>query len=113
MIFLLLSLYLFHTCTAFDKRTSSAREIWRQMQATRYHRANPKLKINTDVSGTAAAPEVVFKLIDDTEVSVLIVSKCARCIVLARERKSGCMRCPLEVEFLFPSSLVSDTTQSH
>jgi hypothetical protein len=38
------------------------------MQATRYHRANPTLKINTDVSGTPAAPEVVFKLIDDTEV---------------------------------------------
>ena len=52
-----------------DNRTSSAREIWRQMQATRYRKANPKLKINTEVLGTAAAPEVVFKLIDDTEVS--------------------------------------------
>lgn len=40
------------------------------MQSTRYHRANPNLKINTDVSGTAAAPEVVFKLTDDTEVSL-------------------------------------------
>jgi hypothetical protein len=39
------------------------------MQATRYRKANPKLKINTEVLGTAAAPEVVFKLIDDTEVS--------------------------------------------
>eukprot|EP00531_Pseudo-nitzschia_arenysensis_P003154 CAMPEP_0116128002 /NCGR_PEP_ID=MMETSP0329-20121206/7131_1 /TAXON_ID=697910 /ORGANISM="Pseudo-nitzschia arenysensis, Strain B593" /LENGTH=114 /DNA_ID=CAMNT_0003622119 /DNA_START=100 /DNA_END=444 /DNA_ORIENTATION=- len=51
----------------FDNRTKSAREIWRQMQATRYHKANPKLKINTEVLGTTAAPEVVFKFIDDTE----------------------------------------------
>mmetsp|Transcript_534 Transcript_534/g.599 ORF Transcript_534/g.599 Transcript_534/m.599 type:complete len:116 (-) Transcript_534:654-1001(-) len=51
----------------FDNRTASAREIWRQLQATRYHKANPKLKINTEVLGTAAAPEVVFTLIDDTK----------------------------------------------
>ncbi len=55
---------------AFDNRTKSAREIWRQMQATRYHKANPKLQINTEVLGTAAPPEVVFKFIDDTEVSL-------------------------------------------
>ena len=69
----LLLLLVFHaiSCflTAFDNRTKSAREIWRQMQATRYHKANPKLKINTEVLGSAAAPEVVFKFIDDTEVS--------------------------------------------
>jgi hypothetical protein len=38
------------------------------MQATRYHDSNPKLKINTVVSGTAAPPEVVFKFADDSEV---------------------------------------------
>jgi hypothetical protein len=53
---------------AFDNRTKSAREIWRQMQATRYRKANPDLKINTEVMGNAAAPEVVFKFIDETEV---------------------------------------------
>ena len=52
----------------FDNRTKSAREIWRQMQATRYHILNPKLKINTVVSGTAEPPEVVFKFADDSEV---------------------------------------------
>lgn len=46
------------------------------MQATRYHKANPKLQINTEVLGSAAAPEVVFKFIDDTEVSAS-----ARCTV--------------------------------
>jgi hypothetical protein len=51
----------------FDSRTKSAREIWRQMQATRYHNANPNLKINTEVMGTPDAPEVTFKFIDDTE----------------------------------------------
>ena len=54
---------------AFDGRTKSARELWRQMQASRYHAANPKLKINTHVLSTADPPEVVFKFIDDTEVS--------------------------------------------
>jgi hypothetical protein len=39
------------------------------MQATRFYKANPKLKVNTEVLGSAAAPEVVFKFIDDTEVS--------------------------------------------
>jgi hypothetical protein len=38
------------------------------MQATRYRKANPDLKINTEVMGNAAAPEVVFKFIDETEV---------------------------------------------
>lgn len=38
------------------------------MQATRYHDMNPKLKINTIVSGSADAPEVVFKFVDDSEV---------------------------------------------
>ena len=71
-----------HNHPAFDKRTASAREIWRQMQATRYHKANPKLKINTDVSGSAAAPEVVFKLIDDTEVRLL---PCVKALENAKE----------------------------
>jgi hypothetical protein len=56
---------------AFDARTKSAREIWRQMQATRFYDANPKLKINTNVMGTADPPEVVFKFVDDTEVRLL------------------------------------------
>ena len=46
--------------------------MWRQMQATRFHKANPKLKINTNVIGTADPPEVVFKFFDDTEVCVFI-----------------------------------------
>lgn len=37
------------------------------MQATRYHQANPNLKIHTHVLGSAAAPQVVFRFFDDTE----------------------------------------------
>lgn len=55
------------TFNPYDSRTKSAREIWRQMQASRYHDANPNLKINTVVSGSADPPVVVFKFIDDTE----------------------------------------------
>lgn len=59
------------------------------MQSTRYHRANPNLKINTDVSGTAAAPEVVFKLIDDTEVSMRVIY-----ILEWREYCRACLQLP-------------------
>ncbi|VEU40462.1 unnamed protein product [Pseudo-nitzschia multistriata] len=51
----------------FDNRTTSAREFWRQMQATRYRKMNPRLEINTHVLGSASPPEIVLKLIDDTE----------------------------------------------
>lgn len=66
---------LISTILAFDNRTRSTREIWRQLQATRYHNANPNLSINTHVLGTAGPPEVVFKFIDDTEVRVIIMVK--------------------------------------
>lgn len=58
------------THKAFDNRTRSTREIWRQLQAGRFHNANPNLSINTHVLGTADPPQVVFKFIDDTEVRV-------------------------------------------
>jgi hypothetical protein len=58
-----------HVCiAAFDGRTKSAREMWRQMQASRFRKVNPGLKINTNVVSTPDAPEVIFKFIDDTEV---------------------------------------------
>ena len=59
-----------HLCIlAFDNRTKSAREFLRQMMATRYYDANPKLRLNTIVSGSEAAPEVVVTFVDDSEVS--------------------------------------------
>eukprot|EP00934_Nitzschia_sp_Nitz4_P000997 Nitzschia sp. Nitz4//scaffold2_size372955//214275//214706//NITZ4_000437-RA/size372955-snap-gene-0.35-mRNA-1//1//CDS//3329546820//997//frame0 len=51
----------------FDSRTKSTREIWRQMQASRYYDANPNLAVNTVVSGGPEAPEIVFKFVDDSE----------------------------------------------
>ena len=59
--------YINYEKKAFDNRTKSTREIWRQLQASRFHKANPDLKINTIVSGTPDPPEVVFTFIDDTE----------------------------------------------
>jgi hypothetical protein len=43
--------------------------MWRQMLASRFYKANPKFKLNTHVLGGPDAPEVLFKLVDDTEVS--------------------------------------------
>jgi hypothetical protein len=39
------------------------------MKASRFYKANPKLKLNTHVLGGPDAPEVLFTLVDDTEVS--------------------------------------------
>jgi hypothetical protein len=41
----------------------------RQVQAQRFAKANPKLKIGTHVVGTADAPKVDFEFIDGTKVS--------------------------------------------
>lgn len=57
-----------HRFPAFDSRTRSTREIWRQMQAKRFHDANPKLKINTDVSSSPDPPQIVFTFVDDSKV---------------------------------------------
>ena len=39
------------------------------MQADRYQKSNPNLKINLDIHDRADAPTVQFKLVDGTEVS--------------------------------------------
>ena len=52
---------------AFDARTTSARELWRQMQAQRFVKANPDFKVNTNVSAKPDPPSVIFKFVDDTE----------------------------------------------
>jgi hypothetical protein len=48
----------------------------RQVQAQRFLKANPKLKIGTHVVGTADPPKVDFEFIDGTKVS-LIASFCS------------------------------------
>ncbi len=58
-----------NSTAAFDGRAKSAKEMWRQMKASRFYKANPKLKLNTHVLGGPDAPEVLFTLVDDTEVS--------------------------------------------
>ena len=49
---------------AFDSRTKSARELLRQVQADRFKKANPTLKINANVVGTAAPPSVSIEFVD-------------------------------------------------
>ncbi|GFH50083.1 hypothetical protein CTEN210_06559 [Chaetoceros tenuissimus] len=48
----------------FDSRTKSARELLRQVQADRFKKANPKLKINAKVLGTVAPPSVSIEFVD-------------------------------------------------
>jgi hypothetical protein len=57
--------------TAFDSRTRSARELLRQVQAKRFSKANPKLKIEIDAHNRPDAPLASFKFIDETEVSLV------------------------------------------
>ncbi len=57
------------TMIAFDKRTTSARELMRQVQSDRILKANPKMKINVNVVGTADPPVVQFEFVDGDKVS--------------------------------------------
>ena len=59
-----------HTlCTALDKRTTSIRELLRQVKVKRIAKANPRLKINVDIHNRPDAPTAFFKFIDETEQS--------------------------------------------
>jgi ethanolamine utilization protein EutQ (cupin superfamily) len=51
----------------FDGRTRSAREVFRQVQAERFKKANPKLVISHTLLNTAEAPSVTFKFVDGNE----------------------------------------------
>jgi hypothetical protein len=52
---------------AFDARTRSVRELYRQVHATRFKTANPKLQILTEVHNRADEPLAIFKFADGTE----------------------------------------------
>jgi hypothetical protein len=61
------SIHIYFFRTAFDQRTRSARELLRQVQAKRFTKANPNLKINVDVHNRAEKPLARFALVDGTE----------------------------------------------
>ena len=58
-----------HLLKAFDARSRSVREVLRQVQAERFMKANPALKINLDVHNRAAEPFAHVFYIDDSDVS--------------------------------------------
>jgi hypothetical protein len=66
--------------TAFDARSTSAREMMRQVQASRFKKANPKLQIRFDIHGRVDKPIVQFSFADGTEVRKKI--KCMLHIVV-------------------------------
>lgn len=51
----------------FDSRTTSARELLRQVHAKRFGTANPKLKITTDIHNRPDAPKAVLSFVDDSQ----------------------------------------------
>ena len=55
---------------AFDRRARSTREVLRQVQAKRYIKANPNLKIAYEVHHRADAPTTRFHFIDGSEVCI-------------------------------------------
>jgi len=59
--------------SAFDARTRSARELLRQVQAKRFVKANPKLKIDLEIHNRPDAPTANFHFVDGTEVNQCIV----------------------------------------
>ena len=62
----------FLTYKAFDKRTTSARELLRQVQAERIQKSNPKMVLKVDLLGTADPPLVNFEFVDGTKVGLFI-----------------------------------------
>jgi hypothetical protein len=59
---------------AFDARATSAKELVRRLKAPRFQKANPKLQVNVDINCLPNAPSVVFKLVDDSEVSTIYIA---------------------------------------
>ena len=57
----------------FDGRSKSVKELLRQVQATRYSKANPKLEIKKAILATADAPFAHFQFVDGSEVSAGVV----------------------------------------
>jgi hypothetical protein len=57
---------------AFDGRARSAQELLRQVQASRFKRANPRLKVGIGIHNKADAPKAQLSFIDGTEVSRLL-----------------------------------------
>merc|ERR1712238_203366 len=55
--------------SAFDNRTRSARELLRQVDSERFHRCNPKLKVNANIEARYDAPKVTFAFVDGSDVS--------------------------------------------
>eukprot|EP00562_Extubocellulus_spinifer_P020931 CAMPEP_0178614008 /NCGR_PEP_ID=MMETSP0698-20121128/1942_1 /TAXON_ID=265572 /ORGANISM="Extubocellulus spinifer, Strain CCMP396" /LENGTH=115 /DNA_ID=CAMNT_0020252729 /DNA_START=185 /DNA_END=530 /DNA_ORIENTATION=- len=51
----------------FDGRAKSAKELLRQVSASRYSKANPKLVVTPTISSTAEPPRAEFKFVDGSE----------------------------------------------
>jgi len=58
----------------FDGRSKSVKELLRQVQATRYSKANPNLEIKRQILATADAPFATFQFVDGSEVSVAVTT---------------------------------------
>lgn len=62
--------------TAFDQRAKSAKQIWVQLSAPRFKKANKRFKIDTDIHNYADPPKVVFNFFDGTKVSSSSLHSC-------------------------------------
>ena len=58
--------------SAFDRRSKTAREVLRQVRASRFKNANPKLSIDVDTHGRADKPALSFAFVDGTEVCLTV-----------------------------------------
>ena len=93
---------------AFDNRTTSVRELLRQVQAERIKKANPKMKVNVDVTGTAAPPLVNFEFVDGTNVSYVLLPAACCCLFLSLVCKHKLKMMETPIDFFFQiSSLIS------
>jgi len=52
----------------FDIRTTSARELLRQLQSNRFSQSNPKLQVNSTVSASLEPPKVEIEFVNGEKV---------------------------------------------
>mmetsp|Transcript_22339 Transcript_22339/g.25410 ORF Transcript_22339/g.25410 Transcript_22339/m.25410 type:complete len:117 (+) Transcript_22339:161-511(+) len=52
-----------------DARTTSVRELWRQVTAARFEKANPNMKVTIEMVQGAAHPTAKVELVDGTKMN--------------------------------------------
>ena len=93
---LLINLFCCHT--ALDVRSTSAKEVMRQVSATRFLLANPKIVIEKNLNLSPRPPSVVFTFIDGSDEIFDTQDLVAKEMMDTIWLKTNAMSCEYEME---------------